>query len=305
MSEVRAEDFMPDGAEWGTFALILTCHAFWALAVFVVPQVSMVLAVGLATVTITLHCSLCHEVIHGHPFRNQRLNELLVFLPLNLVIPYGRFRETHLAHHDDDRLTDPYDDPETNFQDPAVWARMPVWRRFVLRVNNTLLGRMVIGPVLGQLCFMIGDAKLIRAGQAGVLRDWLLHGVGVVLVLALVLMSPMNMGAYLLAAFGALSLLKVRTFLEHQAHDDKHGRTAIVEGQGFFAFLFLNNNLHIVHHLHPGVPWQHLPTLYRAGKASYQQANHGYVLPSYGAVFARYFVRAKDPVPHPLWQAGE
>ncbi len=302
---VRAEDFLPEGAEWGTFALIVTCHLLWGLAVFVVPQVSMACAVGLATILITLHSSLCHEVIHGHPFRNQRLNEVLVLLPLNLAIPYGRFRDTHLAHHNDDRLTDPYDDPESNFQDPAVWAQMPLWRRLIMRANNTLFGRMVIGPVLGLVCFVIGDAKLVRAGETGVMRDWLLHCVGVVLVVALVLLSPLTIWAYLLGAYGALSLLKVRTFLEHQAHDDIHGRTAIVEGQGVFAFLFLNNNLHIVHHLHPGVPWQRLPALYRAGKAGYHQANHGYVLPSYGAVFARYFLRAKDPVPHPLWQPGE
>ena len=296
---------MPDGPELGTLTLILSCHVFWLLALFAVPHVSGVVAVLLASLMIALHCSLCHEVIHGHPFRNQRLNEVLVFLPLNLVIPYGRFRDTHLAHHDDDRLTDPYDDPESNFQDPEVWAKMPVWRQRLLRVNNTLMGRMVIGPVMGQISFMIGDLRLIRAGQRGVLRDWVLHGIGVMLVLAIVAAAPMGFGAYCLAAYGALALLKVRTFLEHRAHDDKHGRTAIVEGQGFFAFLFLNNNLHIVHHLHPGVPWHQLPRLYRASKAEYQAANHGYVLPSYRTVFARHFLRAKDPVPHPLWQAGE
>jgi fatty acid desaturase len=40
-------------------------------------------------------------------------------------VPYLRFRDTHLAHHHDPNLTDPYDDPESNFQDPAVWARTP------------------------------------------------------------------------------------------------------------------------------------------------------------------------------------
>lgn len=305
MSKFCADAFLPKGAEWGTFALILLCHGVWGIALFVLPQLSLVLAGVVAMLMIALQSSLCHEVIHGHPFRNQRLNEALVFLPLNLAIPYERFRDTHLAHHDDDRLTDPYDDPESNFHDPALWAQLPVWRRRLLRVNNTLLGRMVIGPALGQICFMRGDWQRIRAGERAVLRDWILHAVGAAAVLAIVAVAPMGLAVYALAAYGALALLKVRTFLEHQAHDDKHGRTAIVEGRGFFAFLFLNNNLHIVHHLHPGVPWYHLPRLYRAGKAGYQAANHGYVLPSYGAVFARYFLRAKDPVPHPLWQAGE
>ncbi len=31
----------------------------------------------------------------------------------------------HMAHHRDAILTDPYDDPESNYLDPAVWARLP------------------------------------------------------------------------------------------------------------------------------------------------------------------------------------
>jgi len=41
--------------------------------------------------------------------------------------------------------------------------------------------------------------------------------------------------------------------------------------------------------------------LYRADKEYYQTLNDGYVFRSYGEVFRRYFLRAKDPVPHPLW----
>ena len=39
------------------------------------------------------------------------LNEALVFPALSLAIPYQRFRDSHLAHHNDEILTDPYDDP--------------------------------------------------------------------------------------------------------------------------------------------------------------------------------------------------
>lgn len=297
--------YMPEGPEWGTFALMIGCYLGWLVALFLLPQLSVVLALVLAVSMITLHASLCHEALHGHPFRSRPVNEALMFLPLNLMVPFGRFRDTHLAHHEDDQLTDPYDDPESNFQDPEVWGRLPSWRRGLLRLNNTLLGRMVIGPAMGQICFMVQDARLIRTGDWRVLRDWILHGLGVAMVLWVVVHSPMGLAAYGLAVYAALSVLKIRTFLEHQAHEDKHGRTAIIEGQGILAFLFLNNNLHIVHHLHPGVPWHHLPALYRAKRLEYQRVNHGYVLPSYFTVFRRYFLRSKDPVPHPLWQVGE
>ena len=79
------------------------------------------------------------------------------------------------------------------------------------------------------------------------------------------------------------------------------GRTVIIEDRGFFAFLFLNNNLHVVHHMHPGVPWYRLPALYRRGKERFCQVNDGYVYRSYGEIFRRFFWKAKDPVPHPLW----
>jgi fatty acid desaturase len=75
----------------------------------------------------------------------------------------------------------------------------------------------------------------------------------------------------------------------------------IIEDRGVLALLFLNNNLHAVHHMHPNVPWYRLPTLYRGGKERFQAVNEGYVYRSYGAIFRRYFLKAKDPVPHPLW----
>ena len=78
------------------------------------------------------------------------------------------------------------------------------------------------------------------------------------------------------------------------------GRTAIIEDRGPLAWLFLNNNLHVVHHMHPRVPWYRLPRLYAANRARYAGRNGGYVYGSYAQVFRRYFLRPKDPVAHPL-----
>jgi fatty acid desaturase len=110
----------------------------------------------------------------------------------------------------------------------------------------------------------------------------------------------MPVWAYLLAAYLGVSLLKIRTFLEHQAHERARGRTVIIEDRGPLALLFLNNNLHVVHHAHPRVPWYRLPALYRANRARFLGMNEGYRFGSYGEIFTRYLLRAKDPVPHPL-----
>jgi len=75
----------------------------------------------------------------------------------------------------------------------------------------------------------------------------------------------------------------------------------IIEDRGLLALLFLNNNFHVVHHMHPKVPWYRLPALYRERRAHYLERNDGYRYASYREVFARHLLRAKDPVPHPLW----
>ncbi|MGB3316747.1 MAG: fatty acid desaturase, partial [Albidovulum sp.] len=125
------------GIEWPTLALICGCYVGWAFATMVLTNISLPLAYLALTFLITLHSSLQHEVLHGHPFRTRAMNEALVFLPLGLFYPYGRFRDLHLAHHRDERLTDPYDDPESNYLDPVIWVGLPRWRQHLLRANNT------------------------------------------------------------------------------------------------------------------------------------------------------------------------
>ncbi|MGC1487794.1 MAG: fatty acid desaturase [Albidovulum sp.] len=292
----------PDPAvEWPTLLLLVLCYGVWALGTTWLAAYWLPLGILVTMLAITLHSSLQHEVLHGHPFANRRLNEALVFLPVGLIIPYGRFRDTHLAHHQDERLTDPYDDPESNFVAPAVWARMGPVRRGLWQFNNTLFGRMVLGPGLTVFRCAMGDLRAIVAGDRGVLRDWLLHLAGLLLVGAWLGRADMPFWAYLLAAYAGLSILKIRTFLEHRAHDLARGRTVIIDGGWVLPFLFLNNNLHAVHHCKPKVAWYRLPALYRTHREEYLRRNEGYQFASYADVFKRYFFKAKDPVPHPLW----
>jgi fatty acid desaturase len=260
------------------------------------------LAIVVTALATALHSSLQHEAIHGHPFRSRRLNAAVIFPPLTLFIPYLRFRDSHLAHHTDARLTDPYDDPESNYLDAGVWNGLSRPRKMVLRFNNTLAGRLLIGPLVGQVTWMIADVRAMLRGDRAVLMGWLWHLPAVVGVLAVVRAAPMPFWAYLIAAYAALSILKIRTFLEHQAHEVARRRTVVIEDRGLLAFLFLNNNLHVVHHMHPRVPWYRLPRLYRSNPARYLGCNGGYRFRNYREVFARYLWTAKDEVPHPLWR---
>lgn len=293
---------LPDW-DWPTLALMLGVMLVWSLALLL-PAGWEVLALVLLMLALTLHSSLSHELLHGHPFGHERAETALGLWQPGLFVPYLRFKRTHLAHHRDANLTDPYDDPESNYLDPVVWNGLPRWVRGVLRVNNTLAGRIVMGPLIGMTAFVRSDIKAAWAGEHGVVRDWIAHIPAVVLTLWAVSASALSVWIYLLACYGALSLLRIRTFLEHQAHDRVSGRTVIIEDRGPLGFLFLNNNLHVVHHMHPTVAWYRLWPLYLSQRERFVTRNHGYVFASYSEVFRRYFWRGKDAVAHPLWRDG-
>ena len=288
--------------EWPTLLLLGATACVWLLATSAVWTWSPVAAVVLAGIAVAQHSSLQHEALHGHPFRSPAWNEALMTPAPGLTVPFARFRDTHLAHHHDPVLTDPYDDPETNFLDPAVWARLPRAVQALLGFNNTLVGRIVAGPLIGSAVWLAREAGRIRRGEGTVRRDWAVHAAGLVPVAAWLWVAAMPLWAYLLAVWVGHGLLKIRTFLEHRAHEAPRARTVIVEDRGPLALLFLNNNFHAVHHMHPKVPWYRLPALYAANRDHYLRRNEGYAYRSYAQVFRRYLWTAKDPLPHPTYR---
>jgi fatty acid desaturase len=286
--------------EWPTLFFLLLTYVAWIIGTLMWGE-SALFSILLTGVAIAQYSSLQHEALHGHPFRNEALNEALVFPALAIFVPYRRFRDTHLQHHSDPSLTDPYDDPESNYWDPQVWSRLPAPIRLILQGNNTLLGRILLGPFIGTWVFLAKDFALARKGDKAVLEAWALNLLGLVPVLIWLRVEGMPVWAYLMAIYTGFGLLKIRTYLEHRAHETCRARTVIIEDRGPLSLLFLNNNFHSVHHMHPKVAWYKLPALYRDRKEHYQKRNEGYVYASYGQVFRQYLTRSKDPVPHPVW----
>lgn len=288
--------------EWPTLGALVLCYGSFAIGTIWAAAVWLPLGMVLTTLAIALHSSLTHEVLHGHPFRSQTLSDMTVFPALGLLIPYQRFRDTHLAHHSDPILTDPYDDPESNFLDPVEWQRMWWWQKQICRFNNTLAGRLLLGPLHSQIWFMRADWRAIRKGDQAVVAGWLWHIPAVALVaLWLHFVAEMPAWAYLLSAYAGMSILKIRTYLEHRAHELPRARTVLIEGRGLLAWLFLFNSLHVVHHMHPKAPWYRMWDMYDENRDHYLRRNEGYRFNSYSEVFRCYFLRAKDPVPHPLF----
>lgn len=287
--------------EWPTLIICLMCYAGFGVATIWAQDLGLVASAIILTLALTLYSSFSHEVLHGHPFKSRRLNEMLVFPAFGMLIPYGRFRDTHLAHHHDPSLTDPYDDPESNFVDPVVWTQWCALRRKIYRFNNTLGGRILIGPIIGLWAFYRDDAAAIARGRKQVRDAYLLHLAGLVPVFVwLAMESTMPVWVYFVCIYASHAILKIRTFLEHRIHYIARCRSVIVEKGGVLGFLFLNNNLHAVHHARPGLPWYRLPDFYAVHRDHFLQRNDGYRYRSYGQIFRQYFLCVKDPVPHEL-----
>ena len=91
--------------EWPTLLVLLGTYGFWALGTTAAYALSPALGILLTGIAIAQFSSLQHEILHGHPFPSRRVNEALAFPAFTLTVPFGRFRDTHLAHHHDPILT--------------------------------------------------------------------------------------------------------------------------------------------------------------------------------------------------------
>ena len=288
--------------EWPTVGLIVACTALWMLSTYLAGVLGWWPFLIVAILCVTLHSSCQHEALHGHPTRNRLVNEALVFIAPGIFFPYRRFRATHLKHHHDEWLTDPYEDPETNFMTKADWDRLPPLFALILRANNTLAGRLTFGPAFGVGRFYWADAKAIVSGDRRIMLAWLLHAAGLAITLMWVVgVAHLNPLLYLFAvAYPGFSLLSLRTFAEHRAEQMHQKRTCIIEDRGLFGLLYLNNNLHVVHHANPTTPWYKLPALYQSRRGEFLETNGGYFYPNYWAVFRAFAFHPKAEVPHPF-----
>ncbi len=287
--------------EWPTVAMIIACYGAWALAGLYLWPAYPAIALVVLGIVLAMQSSLMHEASHGHPTRKAWLNEVLVGLPIGLVYPFRRFKTLHLRHHADERLTDPFDDPESYYQ--ALWQHedLPPALKRLLRLNNTMLGRVFIGPPLATTGYVLSEFRLIAKGDATARRAWMLHGLGLALVLPIVAYGfGIPVWLYLVGpVWIGQSLISVRTYAEHQWSERPDGRTILVE-RSPLSLLFLNNNLHLVHHKSPSVAWYELPRLFAERREQWIAMNNGYVFPGYAALLWRYALKQKEPVVHPV-----
>lgn len=288
--------------EWPTILVAVVIYAGWLAltgwhAVF--PIWALLLLGG---VVAGWHSSFQHEATHGHPTGNIAVNAFLAGPSLLLWLPFGIFRREHLRHHGNGRLTDPIDDPESFYVLERDWRVMNPLRRVLLVVNNALAGRLLIGPALVISGFLWSElARLVRRDFSH-LADWTWHLLGLAPVIGwLALVAEMPFWIYLLCfSYPGTAIILLRSFNEHRPAFDLEQRTAIVEAGPVLSLLFLNNNLHAVHHARPDLPWYRIPEAYWPDRERILAGNGGFFLPGYGALARRYLFRTKDHPVHPV-----
>jgi len=287
-----------DGPTW---LVALALYGGWALLLALHAHLSWWLITPLGAYLVAWHFSLQHEAIHAFRSAPAWLRTAVVMPPLGLWLPFPLYRAAHTKHHQNTHLTEPGVDTESVYWRHADWAALPAWRRAVLTANQTLLGRVTLGPMLRLEKLVRREAARIAAGDFSHLGHWAVHVLLVALLFAYISgVCGMPWWQYVLGiAWPAFGLGWVRSFIEHRYGTRPAERTAIVESNLFWSLLFLNNNLHAVHHLHPRMPWWEIPAYFRTHRARILARNGGYYFRGYAEVARRWGLKPAFKPVHP------
>lgn len=291
--------FRRAGPSWW---VALAIYAGWGLATWFYQALPWWLLVPAGAILVAWHGSLQHEAVHAQLSPHRWINDALAWPPIGLWLPFAIYRTSHRAHHDFAILTEPWRDPESFYVDQASWRRLAWPGRALLRAHNTLLGRLLLGPflVIGQ--FLWAEAGALAGGDRRHLAIWLWHLPAVALVLVwVVAVCGIPLWAYLaLYVLPGTSLTLVRSFAEHKAARTPFERSAVVEAGPLLSLLFLNNNLHYVHHRRPDLPWHALPAYYRDHRRQILAENGGLLYRGgYLEIARRFLLRPIDEPAHP------
>jgi fatty acid desaturase len=298
MHAVKQAFLRIDGPTW-LVAVVL--YGAWLLLVWFNARLPWWVIMPVGAYLVAWHFSLQHEAIHSFRGVPAWLRFAVVFAPLGLWFPYPLYRKSHTTHHRDVNLTVPGVDTESYYVLQADWNRMGGFKRRVLMFNQTMAGRLLIGPLLRLWALLVKESARVRRGDYSHLPHWGVHVVAVAILFWFVSgVCGFPWWQYcLLVAYPGLSLGLLRAFTEHRAAPDSQERTASVESNAVFGLMYLHNNLHVAHHLKPAMPWYEIPRFYRQNRDTLLAANGNFVYPGYVVLARRYFLTAVFSPVHP------
>jgi fatty acid desaturase len=255
----------------------------------------------LAGYVVQWHFSLQHEAIHSMRGIPKWLRCALVWPPIGIWFPFELYRRSHSQHHRDSCLTYPGEDTETYYHEEEDWEDYGNLSRWLLIVNQTFLGRLFVGPLLRTPQLFIKEIGKIGAGDTSNLGIWVRHMIAVVLIF-LVVTEVFDVSVFQYLAefvYPGLALGMMRSFTEHRWGEQPSERTAVVESNWVFGLLFLWNNLHVVHHVLPTLPWWKVPRVWRENRDCIQAHNGGFVFRGYGEIAWRWLLTPNFIPVHP------
>ena len=278
-----------DGPTW-IVALVL--YSAWVLLIWFNALLPWWVIMPVGAYLLAWHFSLQHEAIHSFRGVPAWLRFAVVYPPLGLWFPYPLYRKSHTTHHRDIHLTIPGVDTESYYVLQADWARMGRFKRAILTFNQTMAGRLLIGPVLRLSILVAKETRRVRRGDFSHVPHWAAHAVAVAALFWFISgVCGFPWWQYcLLVAYPGLSLSLLRAFTEHRAAEDSQERTASVESNALFGILYLYNNLHVAHHLKPAMPWYDIPRFYRDNRAALLASNGQFAYRGYAQRAKSYFL---------------
>ncbi len=287
--------------EMPTWILAVAVYGYWFLLMWYQADIPWWLMIPLGAYAIAWQFSLQHETIHGFRGVPAWFRWAIAMPPLGLWFPYPMYRKSHSTHHRNTFLTVPGEDTESYYVRQAAWAKMGGFQHTILMINQTLAGRLLIGPMIRLWKLSEREIGRIRNHDYQNVPHWGVHAVLVGILFWFVShVCGMPWWQYiLLVAYPGMSLGLLRAFIEHRAAPRPGARVASVESNVVFSLLFLYNNLHIAHHLKPVMPWYELPRFYRENREKLMKHNDHFVFRGYWQIARAYFFRPVFTPIHP------
>jgi fatty acid desaturase len=287
--------------EWPTWMLLAGVYGAWFSVLLLSPKLGIWPTTLLMIPLLVLWMSVQHELLHGHPTRFLWLNKALGYAPFAVWYPYTLYRDTHLEHHRDEDLTVPGRDPESRYLSQSRWANTQGITRLLRWLDKTLPGRVLFGAPLALSSLLAGESKRLLRGERQAWLMWSTHGAFAVLMFWFIArysaLSPLHY--VLLIALPALAVSMVRSYYEHRPSEHPEQRTVINEASWPWSWLFLQLNLHLVHHDLPGLAWYHMPTVYQARREQWLARSGFFLVRGYGELFRLHSLNPIDSPQHP------
>jgi len=220
-----------------------------------------------------------HEAVHGTLSPNRKWNAILGALcAIPVLQNFSAYRVLHLRHHE--HLGEE-GDPD-HYPNYTRWT----WMVFLMNWGRLLIGYPVYIVAIPILGFKQGSATERR----GIVAEALAGAVFLVLLFrlpAFVVIHAWVIPMLIINTFVNIRGMSQHTLLE-QHHGDTVRGTRTILTNPVTTFFMCNENYHLEHHLHPGVPWYHLPRVSRILRDELTARGAPFI-PSYFA-FVREFV---------------